>query len=202
MFVKVYGCAISGIEAQLITIEVNVTRGAKIHMVGLPDNAVRESHQRISSALRNIECKIPIREITINLAPADIKKEGSAYDLPIAIGILSATNQLKNSASLNEFLIMGELALDGKIRPIKGILSIATFAKKNGFKGLIISSENAKEAALIKGLEIYGAASIKDIQNHLDGSRKLKKTYNYPSFSEQSAFPLDFSEVKGQNYAK
>ena len=97
---------------------------------------------------------------------------------------------------------MGELALDGKIRPIKGILSIATFAKKNGFKGLIISSENAKEAALIKGLEIYGAASIKDIQNHLDGSRKLKKTYNYPSFSEQSAFPLDFSEVKGQNYAK
>ncbi|MEC8968668.1 MAG: YifB family Mg chelatase-like AAA ATPase [Bacteroidota bacterium] len=202
MFVKVYGCAISGIEAQLITIEVNVTRGAKIHMVGLPDNAVRESHQRISSALRNIECKIPIREITINLAPADIKKEGSAYDLPIAIGILSATNQLKNSASLNEFLIMGELALDGKIRPIKGILSIATFAKKNGFKGLIISSENAKEAALIKGLEIYGAASIKDIQNHLDGNRKLKKTYNYPTFSEQSAFPLDFSEVKGQNYAK
>ncbi|MBG15072.1 MAG: magnesium chelatase [Crocinitomicaceae bacterium] len=202
MIVKVFGCALMGVEAQLITIEVNVSRVAKIYMVGLPDNAVKESHQRISSALKNIGCKIPIKEITINLAPADIKKEGSAYDLPIAVGILSATNQLKCKNRLKDYLIMGELALDGKIRPIKGILSIATFAKNNGFKGLIVSSDNAKEAALIKGLEVYGAYNIKDINNHFNGFLKIKKTYNYPALSSRTDFMLDFNEVKGQNYVK
>ena len=202
MIVKVHGCALSGIDAQLITIEVNVTRGAKIYMVGLPDNAVKESHQRISSALQNVNLKIPIKEITINLAPADIKKEGSSYDLPIAIGLLVATNQIKKHHLMNDFLIMGELALDGGVRPIKGILSIASYAKKNGFKGLIVSQKNAKEAALIKGLSIYGVANISEIITHFNNGVKMKKVFNYPKLNYNTGFSFDFSDVKGQIEAK
>ena len=202
MITKVYGCALNGIEAQLITIEVNINRGARIYMVGLPDNAVKESHQRISSALQNVGCKIPVKEITINLAPADIKKEGSAYDLPIAIGILSASNQIKIIDQIQDYLIMGELALDGDVRSIKGVLSIASYAKNNGFKGLILSSKNAKEAALIKGIDIYGVDNIKEIVSHFNGGAKMSKTVNYPLLKHSKVFDLDFKEVRGQKQVK
>ena len=202
MITKVYGCALNGIEAQLITVEVNINRGARIYMVGLPDNAVKESHQRISSALQNVGCKIPIKEITINLAPADIKKEGSAYDLPIAIGILSASNQIKTINKIHDYIIMGELALDGDVQSIKGVLSIASYAKNNGFKGIILSSKNAKEAALVKGLDVYGVNNIKEIISHFNGGIKMNKTLNQPSLNQSKLFDLDFNEVRGQKQVK
>ena len=136
--IKVYGSAVNGITAQLITVEVNVSRGAKIYMVGLPGNAVKESHQRIAAALKNNGFKIPVKEITINLAPADIKKQGTAYDLTIAMGIMATTGQICNFKKISDYIIMGELALDGELRPIKGVLSIASYAKKRGFKGIIL----------------------------------------------------------------
>jgi len=178
--IKIYGCALNGIEAQLITIEVNVHRGAKIYMVGLPDNAVKESHQRIAAALRNVGCKIPVKEITINLAPADIKKEGSSYDLSIAMGILGATNQIKDISSLSKYIIMGELALDGDIRSIRGVLPIAMFAKKNGFRGMILPMKNANEAALIDNFEVLGASNIKEVISHFNKLNEIPPIQNKP----------------------
>jgi len=202
MITKVYGCALNGIDAQLITVEVNINRGAKIYMVGLPDNAVKESHQRISAALKNVGYKIPVKEITINLAPANIKKEGSSYDLAIAIAILTASNQINNIDEIQDYIIMGELALDGNIRSIKGVLSIASYAKENGFKGIILSSNNAKEAALIKGVDVYGANNIIEIIQHFSGGLKMHKTNHTVLFPKERKFELDFNEVKGQKQVK
>ena len=156
MIEKVIGCALFGLDGQRVEVEVNVLRGARFLMVGLPDNAIKESHFRIAAALKNIGYKIPVKEIIINLAPADLKKEGSAYDLPIALGILSASEQII-PLELNQYMIMGELSLDGKIRGIKGVLSMALKAKEMGLKGIVIPQENIPEASLVKGIEIIGA---------------------------------------------
>ena len=148
MLVKTYGSAIHGIDAIMITIEVNISQGGKFYLVGLPDNAVKESHHRMVAALSNIGYKFPKRRVTINMAPADIKKEGSAYDLPIAIAILAASEQIDESL-LSEYMMMGELSLDGSLNPVRGALPMALKAKEEGFKGLILPMENAGEAAIV-----------------------------------------------------
>ena len=203
MMIKSFACALDGIEAQLITIEINVNRGAKIYMVGLPDNAIKESHQRMAAALKNVGYKLPIKEITINLAPADIKKEGSAYDLTIAIGVLAATNQLSETKSISNYIIMGELALDGNLRPIKGVLPIAMYAKKAGFKGIILPIENQNEAALVQGLDVLGASNIKDVINHFN-KKELILAHKYIPRKEEDTLlnNIDFSDVKGQENVK
>lgn len=168
MLVKVYGCAVYGILATKITVEVNIVPGVNFYLVGLPDNAVKESHQRIDAALKNNGYKIPGKQITVNMAPADIKKEGSSYDLTLAIGILAASDQIKTDM-LPHYVIMGELALDGFIRPIKGVLPIAIKAKEEGFKGIIVPKENAAEASVVEDLEVYAANHIKDVISFFDG---------------------------------
>jgi magnesium chelatase family protein len=200
--IKVYGAAVNGIGAQIITIEVNISRGAKIYMVGLPDNAVKESHQRIAAALKNIGYKIPVKEITINLAPADIKKEGSAYDLTIAMGIVIASGQLNKQINLSDYIIMGELALDGELRPIKGMLSIASHAKKMGFKALVVPIKNANEAALISDLTIYGANNIKEVIDHFNEDQIIQPTQNLLNIEEEELPIFDFADVKGQENVK
>ena len=199
---KVYGAAVNGIGAQIITIEVNISRGAKIYMVGLPDNAVKESHQRIAAALKNIGYKIPVKEITINLAPADIKKEGSAYDLTIAMGIVIASGQLNKQINLSDYIVMGELALDGELRPIKGMLSIASHAKKMGFKALVVPIKNANEAALISDLTIYGANNIKEVIDHFNEDQIIQPTQNLLNIEEEELPIFDFADVKGQENVK
>lgn len=163
MLVKTYGAAVQGINATLITIEVNVeTRGLKFFLVGLPDNAVKESHERIASALSVNGYKMPHKQITINMAPADIRKEGAAYDLPLAIGILAGSGQV-DCPNLDKYIIMGELSLDGSLHPIKGVLPIAIKAREDGFKGFILPQANAKEAAVVNNLEVYGANNISEV---------------------------------------
>jgi len=162
MLVSTYGSAVFGIAAHTITIEVNITKGVGYHLVGLPDNAVKESNYRIASALANIGYKLPGKKITINLAPADLRKEGSAYDLPIALGILVASRQIE-APQLSDYMIMGELALDGAIRPIKGALPIAIQARAEGYKGYFLPKENATEAAIVNQLEVYGVEHLQEL---------------------------------------
>ena len=162
MLVKVFSGAINGIEATTITLEVNILNGAKFIIVGLPDNAVKESQQRIDSALREIGSRIPGKRVIINMAPADVKKEGSAYDLPLALGILAANEQL-NSQKLAHFVILGELSLDGTIMPVKGVLPIAINAHRQGFSNMIVPKENANEAAVVKDLQVFGFHHIQEV---------------------------------------
>ena len=166
MLIKVFGGAVNGIEAIPITIEVNILCGAKFIIVGLPDNAIRESQQRIDSALREIGSRIPGKRVIINMAPADVKKEGSAYDLPLAIGILAANEQIPSS-ELKEFIIMGELSLDGKLVPVKGVLPIAINARSEGFKKLIVPIENADEAAVVEDISVYGFSHLREVVSFL-----------------------------------
>ena len=205
MLVKVYGCAVYGILATKITVEVNIVPGVNFYLVGLPDNAVKESHQRIDAALKNNGYKIPGRQITINMAPADIKKEGSSYDLTLAMGILAASEQIKTDV-LEDYVIMGELALDGFIRPIKGVLPIAIKAKEEGFKGIIVPTENAAEASVVEGLEVYAANHIKDVIGFFNGDNSVleKLSFNAERFfnQDESLDIPDFSDVKGQENIK
>jgi magnesium chelatase family protein len=204
MLVKTYGSAVYGINATTITIEVNVTKGVNFILVGLPDNAVKESHKRIVTALRNIGFKNPGKEVVINMAPADIRKEGSAYDLPIAIGILAASEQI-NAEDVDKYIIMGELSLDGGLQPIKGALPISIQAKKEGFKGFILPMQNAREAAIVSELEVYGVENIKQVIDFLTGEIKLERTIvnTREEFNKsQIEMDLDFSEVKGQENIK
>ncbi len=201
MMVKVFGCSLSGLSGLKVAVEVNVSRGAKFYMVGLPDNAIKESYQRISAALKNIGMKIPVKEIIVNLAPADIRKEGSAYDLTIAIAILSATNQLPINKIISDYLIMGELSLDGFLRPVKGVLSMAVLAKKNGFKGVIVPSQNKNEASLVDGIEVLPVTHIKDLINHIIGSKNIKIVKGSIQKKKLDSF-LDFKDVKGQKSVK
>src|SRR5690606_18964546 len=172
MLVKTYGSAVYGIEATTITIEVNITGGTRYYIVGLPDNAVKESLQRVESALSAAGKRMPRQTIVVNLAPADIRKAGSAYDLAIAIGILAASRQLEAPA-LGDFLLLGELSLDGGIQPIKGALPIAMQAVRDGFKGLILPYANAQEAAAVAGLEIYGIRHIREAIAFMAGKQPL-----------------------------
>lgn len=204
MLVKVYGAAVQGIEATLITIEVNCSKGIKFMLVGLPDASVKESHERIISALQVNEYKIPRQQIVINMSPADIRKEGTAYDLPLAIGILAASGQLK-SDKLEEYLIMGELSLDGTILPIKGVLPIAIKAREQGFKGLILPIQNSREAAVVNNLDVYGVSNICEVIEFFNEERQLVPTIidTRAEFSKsQELFEFDFADVKGQENVK
>ncbi|GFR85550.1 magnesium chelatase [Elysia marginata] len=204
MLVKTFGSAVYGIDASSITIEVNIGSGIGYQLVGLPDNAVKESHHRIGAALQNSGYKIPGKYITINMAPADIRKEGSAYDLPIAIGILAASSQIK-CEEIKHFIIMGELSLDGGLQPIKGVLPIAINAKNSGFKGLIIPKKNAEEAAIVKDIDVYGISNIKEAIDFFNGQQNLEKTTvdTRKEFAKQVEYPeFDFSDVRGQEATK
>ncbi len=204
MLVKVFGAAVQGINATLITIEVNCTKGIKFFLVGLPDASVKESHKRIVSAIQVSGFKYPRQQIVINMSPADIRKEGSAYDLPLAIGIL-ATSETIMADKLPDYLIMGELSLDGNILPIKGALPIAIMAKENGFKGFILPTENAKEAAVVEGLEVYGVENIRQVIGFANNELELEKTtadIGQEFLQSQSNFEFDFSDVKGQENVK
>ena len=204
MLVKVYGSAVFGIDATTITVEVNIDKGIGYHLVGLPDNAVRESSYRISAALKNNNYKLPGKKIIINMAPADIRKEGAAYDLTLAIGILAASNQIK-SENINEYVIMGELSLDGSLQPIRGALPIAIKAREEGFNYLILPKENAKEAAIVDNLTVLGVDNILEVIHHFNGNQKIDPTIvdTRAEFYKNIDFPtFDFSDVKGQESIK
>ncbi|MCK0159709.1 YifB family Mg chelatase-like AAA ATPase [Allomuricauda sp. F6463D] len=204
MLIKVYGSAVFGIEATTIVVEVNIDKGVGYHLVGLPDNAIKESNFRIAAALQNNGYRIPGKKITINMAPADLRKEGSAYDLTLAIGILAASNQIK-SENIDDYLIMGELSLDGGLQPIKGALPIAIKASEEGYKGFILPKENANEAAVVDGLEVYGVENIKEVIDFFDSGAPLERTIvdTRKEFYEHLHMPeFDFADVKGQESIK
>ncbi|MBC9796343.1 YifB family Mg chelatase-like AAA ATPase [Sinomicrobium weinanense] len=204
MLTKIYGSAVFGVEATTITVEVNVVTGVGYYLVGLPDNAIKESNYRIAAALQNTGYKIPGKRITINMAPADLRKEGSAYDLTLALGILAASGQIK-SEGIERYIIMGELSLDGSLQPLKGALPIALQAREEGFKGLILPEQNAKEAAVVDGLEVYGAENIKQVIDHFDNKKLLEpvKVDSWEEFYNKLDFPEhDFADVKGQESIK
>ena len=204
MLVKVFGAAVQGIDATIVTIEVNSSRGIKFFLVGLPDSAVKESHERIMSALQVNGYKFPSRQIIVNMAPADIRKEGSSYDLPLAIGILASAEIVKTD-KLSNYLIIGELSLDGSLQPIKGALPIAISARAQGFKGFILPKQNAKEAAVVNNLEVFGVENIKEVIEFFNGERELQPTIVHTReefFQQQGNFLYDFSDVKGQESVK
>lgn len=204
MLIKTFGAAVAGIDATIVTIEVNIGQGIFYSLVGLPDNAIRESQKRIDAALKNNGFKIPGKGITINMAPADIRKEGSAYDLCTAMGILAASEQVE-CQNIEDYLIMGELSLDGGLQPIRGVLPIAIEAKKQGFKGFFLPMENAKEAAIVEGLEVYGLSALKELIQFFKDPNSLEplKIDIRAEFYERIAdYPVDFEEVKGQENIK
>lgn len=210
MLVKTFAGAVQGIESQTITIEVSVggTPPAEsknfYFMVGLPDSAVREGWQRIEAALKNSKLEMPRLRLVVNLAPADIRKEGSAFDLPIAMGILAGSHQMP-STDLEKYIIMGELSLDGSVRPIKGALPIAIQARKEKFKGLILPKQNAREAAIVNDLDVYGIEHIREAYEFFKGERILEpvKVNTRDEFAiKNSFFEVDFSDVKGQENIK
>lgn len=204
MVAKAFGSAVSGVDAKMITIEVNVGQGTSFYMVGLPDNAVKESQQRVESALKFFGYRMPRQKVVINLAPADIRKEGSAYDLPIALGILKASEQCE-FPQLEDYIIMGELSLDGLLRPIKGVLPIAIEARKKGFKGFILPKENAKEASIVNNLDIIGVEDVEQAINFLEGSFEIPPLITdtrdlfYHSIDD---YAFDFADVQGQENIK
>lgn len=204
MLIKVFGAAVQGIDATLITIEVNSSRGCMFYLVGLPDSAVKESHQRIISALQVNGYRIPTSNIIINMAPADIRKEGSAYDLPLAIGMLAAGEVIQPD-KLNRYLMMGELSLDGSLQPIKGALPIAIKARELGFEGIIVPRQNALEAAVVNQIQVYGVKNIKEVIEFFNGKQELTPTIvntREEFYAQQSSFDLDFADVKGQENVK
>ncbi len=204
MFVKSYASALIGIEALTVSVEVNITQGIGMYMVGLPDNAVRESQERIRAAFGNCSYRMSGKKIVVNLAPADIRKEGSAYDLPIAIAILAASEQLSDER-IADFVIMGELSLDGSVLPVRGALPIALEAKKQGFRGVILPAHNAAEAAVVDGLEVYGVEHLREVVDFLRGEKELTpvRIDLERLFREESeVFDLDFADVRGAARAK
>ena len=204
MLVKTFAAAVNGISATIITIEVNCTKGIQFFLVGLPDVAVRESHERIISALQVNGYKFPRSRIVINMAPADIRKEGSAYDLPLAIGILAAAGDL-DATLLDNYMLMGELSLDGSLQPIKGALPIAIKAREEGFKGFILPRKNAYEAAVVDKLDVLGVDNIKEVIEFFSNKRHLEPTIvntREDFFTHQQCFANDFSDVRGQENVK
>ena len=204
MLVKSYAAAVQGISATVVTIEVNCTKGIQFFLVGLPDVAVRESHERIISALQVSGYRFPRNRIVINMAPADIRKEGSSYDLPLAIGILAAAEEL-DASRLGHYMMMGELSLDGSLKPVKGILPIAIKAREEGFKGFIVPKQNAREAAVVNDLDVYGVSTIKEVIEFIAGRRDLEPTVvntREEFYARQLQFEADFSDVRGQENVK
>lgn len=206
MLVKTFGCAVYGVEAITVTVEVNVdSTGQHYFIVGLPDNAVKESLHRVESAIKSNQYFMPRSKLIVNLAPADIKKTGTAFDLPIAIGTLAATEQFDNADELEKYVIMGELSLDGEVRSIKGALSIAIQARKEGFEGLIVPMANAREAAMVNNLKVYGVENINDVINFFKNPETLQPIVvdTRAEFANaQSNFDVDFCDVKGQENIK
>ena len=204
MLIKVSGAAVQGIDAYIVTIEATTSRGIKFFLVGLPDSAVKESHERIISAFQINGYKFPSCQLIINMAPADIRKEGAAYDLPLATVIMAAAGEL-STARLDDYVIMGEMSLDGTLQPVKGALSMAIKARSEGFKGIILPAQNAPEAAVVKGVEVYGAHNLRqvvDLLNEQPGHiTPLDKT-NPPKAVKSSSYQTDFADVKGQNAIK
>ncbi|HZJ74840.1 MAG TPA: YifB family Mg chelatase-like AAA ATPase [Perlabentimonas sp.] len=204
MLVKSYGSAVQGIRATTITIEVSVSQGINFFLVGLPDNAVRESQQRIATALQSIKQKMPKKRVVINMAPADIRKEGAAYDLPLAVGIMAAS-EVVSPNMLAEHVIMGELSLDGTINPIKGILPMAIQAREEGFAGLIVPKQNAREAAVVNDLNVYGVESLNEVVEFLNGEKDIAPTTvdtRAEFFQHANEYDVDFADVKGQENVK
>lgn len=205
MLVKTFGSAVYGVDAVTITVETSVEQGMKYFMVGLPDNAVKESQHRVETAIKHINYKMPRQKIVINLAPADIRKEGSAYDLTIALGILAGSGQIDNIDELDKYIIMGELSLDGSLQPIKGALPIAIQARKEKFKGIILPKQNAREAAIVNNIEVYGAESLLDVIEFFNDNSTLQQTVvdtreEFAANIQHSEF--DFADVKGQENIK
>jgi len=204
MLVKTYGSAVFGINATTVTVETNINSGINFLLVGLPDSAVKESQQRIDAALKNNGYRIPGKSIVINMAPADIRKEGSAYDLTIAVGILAASEQML-SDKVSDYIIMGELSLDGGLQPIKGVLPIAIQAKAENFKGIILPKQNAKEAGIVDGLEVYGVENIKEVIDFFNDTVQLEPTIvntHEEFFANLNETEFDFCDVKGQENIK
>ena len=204
MLVKTFGAAVQGINAILVTIEVNISQGIKFFLVGFPDNAVKESHERIMSALQYNRIPIPRKQVVINMAPADIRKEGAAYDLPLAIGMLAASGVVA-ADEVEQYVIMGELSLDGTLKPIKGVLPIAILARENGFKGFIVPRENAREAAVVNDLEVLGVDNITDVVDFFNHKKTLEPTIvntRDEFYAHAATFELDFADVKGQENVK
>ncbi len=209
MLAKTYASAVQGVDAQKITIEVNVGGAVGMgkiayQMIGLPDNAVKEGFQRIEAAIKNIGLKFPRIKIVVNLAPADIRKQGSAYDLPIAIGVLAGLKQIETD-KLDDYIIMGELSLDGGLRPIKGALPIAIQARREKYKGIILPKQNAREAAIVNDLEVYGIENLREAVDFLNGQADLKPTEvdTRDEFAvKKNKYDVDFSDVKGQENIK
>lgn len=205
MLVKTFGSAVYGVEAITITIEVNVSNGQGYFIVGLPDSSVKESMQRTESAIKTNELHMPRTKIVVNLAPADIKKSGSAFDLPIAIGVLGASQQIENPERLASYVMMGELSLDGTIQPIKGALPIAIQARKEGFKGLIVPKQNVREAGMVNNIAVYGVSHIREVMDFFADESTLKPVEvntRDEFFTSQYAFDVDFNDVKGQENIK
>ena len=204
MLVKTFCAEVMGLEATTITIEVNMTRGMMFHLSGLADTAVKESYDRIRAAITNIGFKPPTADLTINLSPADIRKEGSGYDLPLAVGILAAHGKIDDTM-LSDYIMVGELGLDGKIKPVSGVLSVAIRAQKDHFKGMIVPQENAREAAVVNDLEVYGMDNLADVISFLNSYHDFEPTIvdtRKEFYEHQYSYDLNFADVKGQESVK
>lgn len=204
MLVRTFASAVTGIDAVTVTIEVNVSRGIRFFLVGLPDVAVKESQQRIESSIRTLGFKWPGKQVVINMAPADIRKEGSSYDLPLAVGILAADEKIA-CGEIESFLMMGELSLDGTLQPVKGVLPIALRARDEGFKGVVVPVKNAREAAVVSGLDVYGMEKLGDVLDFFNGAQKFDpvKVDLLEIFKgEANRYDVDFSDVRGQENVK
>jgi len=204
MLVRTFASSVAGIDAVTVTIEVNLSRGVRFFLVGLPDVAVKESQQRIESAIRSLGFRWPGRQVVINMAPADIRKEGSSYDLPLAIGILAADEKVSGQ-QLDSFILIGELSLDGSLQPVRGVLPIAMRAREEKFRGVIVPEKNAREAAVVDGLEVYGMNNLGDVVNFFNGSVEykpvkvdIKELFN----GEANRYDVDFADVRGQENVK
>ena len=204
MLVKTYCAAVNGLDVTTVTIEVSLTRGVMYHLTGLGDEAVRESRDRIAAALMNCGYKFPVADITVNMAPADIRKEGSGYDLPLAIGILAANGNIPNSM-LRDYMLVGELGLDGTLQPIRGALPISIRARAEKFKGLIVPKQNIREAAVVNQLDVYGMENITEVIQFLNGNGGFEPERidtRREFYEQQSHFDLDFADVRGQESVK
>ena len=204
MLVKTFCAAVNGLDVTTVTVEVSMSKGVMFHLSGLADTAVKESRDRIVAALKNNGIRLPVADITINMAPADLRKEGSSYDLPIAVGLLAAMGKVK-ADSLSQYMLVGELGLDGNIQPVRGALPIAIRARKEGFKGLIVPRQNIREAAVVNKLDVYGMDSILDVVRFLNGEAGFEPTVidtRREFYEQQSKFDLDFADVRGQESVK
>lgn len=204
MLVKTFGAAVDGLHALPVTIEVNASKGIKFYLVGLPDNAVKESHERIIAAVENSGFRFPSKQIVVNMAPADLRKEGSGYDLPLAIGILAAAEQIKPDR-LNRYILVGELSLDGSLQPVKGVLLMSIKARQLGYEGIIVPEQNVHEAAVVNNLHVYGARHIRQVIDFFNETGTLEPTVTDTRalfYKEQNEFEFDFADVKGQEHVK